>query len=325
MSYKHFSIIDLADGIRAAVATPSGAAYSNAGLIDLGDTLLIFDTFETPLAAAELWQAAQEYAAGRRLFVINSHAHDDHWMGNQVFMPQAIILATAEARAAMEPTVQEMTELQADASDLIADLDEQRSRLAMAQDEDQRAMLAMNISRLEYSLDMLPGLRLCLPVQTFDRRLVFHGRVRLAELIAAGRAHSRGDCYLLLPETRIAFIGDLGFFECQPFMPYSRPEAWLQQLAHLIALDYETYVPGHGPVGTVADLIRLREYILLVIARVQSGIKSGKSAEETAAEELPEPYQSWTRRSTRLERNVAYLYEYFSLNKSQAATEPATG
>jgi glyoxylase-like metal-dependent hydrolase (beta-lactamase superfamily II) len=185
-------------------------------------------------------------------------------------------------------------------------------------------MLNQNISRLEFELEMLPDLRLCLPEQTFDRRLAFHGGKRSAELVAAGPAHTRGDCYLLLPQERIAFIGDLGFFECQPFMPYSNPEGWLQQLEVLIALDFDTYVPGHGPVGKVTDLAWLREYILLLIERVQSGIESGKRVDEIAAQALPAPFQSWTRRSTRLERNVAYLYELYSQQLTPTLPEANT-
>jgi hypothetical protein len=34
----------LAPGVYAAIAAPGGAAYSNAGIIDLGDKTLVFDT-----------------------------------------------------------------------------------------------------------------------------------------------------------------------------------------------------------------------------------------------------------------------------------------
>ena len=35
-------------------ASAGGAAYSNAGIVDLGDLTLVFDTFQTPQAAQDL-------------------------------------------------------------------------------------------------------------------------------------------------------------------------------------------------------------------------------------------------------------------------------
>ena len=49
---NHFSLERLADGVFAAIATGSGAAVANAGIIDLGGRTLVFDTFMTSQAAA---------------------------------------------------------------------------------------------------------------------------------------------------------------------------------------------------------------------------------------------------------------------------------
>ena len=54
----HFRLHQLAEGVFAAIALNGGAAISDAGIIDLGDRTLIFDTFMTP-------QAAQRLAARR--------------------------------------------------------------------------------------------------------------------------------------------------------------------------------------------------------------------------------------------------------------------
>jgi hypothetical protein len=48
----HFRLYQLADGVFAAIALNGGAAISNAGIIDLGDRTLIFDTFISPSGCA---------------------------------------------------------------------------------------------------------------------------------------------------------------------------------------------------------------------------------------------------------------------------------
>jgi FKBP-type peptidyl-prolyl cis-trans isomerase 2 len=40
---KHFDLEQLEDGVYVAIHKPSGAAYSNAGIIDLGDQTIVID------------------------------------------------------------------------------------------------------------------------------------------------------------------------------------------------------------------------------------------------------------------------------------------
>jgi cyclase len=56
---KHFELHRLTEGVYAAIATPDGLAYSNAGIIDLGNQVIIFDTFESILAAQDLHTASK--------------------------------------------------------------------------------------------------------------------------------------------------------------------------------------------------------------------------------------------------------------------------
>ena len=113
MEYTHFSIHTLADGIHAAIHKEGGAAYSNSGIIDLGDSTLVFDTFDMAVAAKELLVAAEELTKRSPAWVVNSHKHGDHWGGNQVFAGQAVILATHQTRAGMLDWGEELMDLSA--------------------------------------------------------------------------------------------------------------------------------------------------------------------------------------------------------------------
>jgi cyclase len=84
---QHFRLERLADGIYAAIHIDGGWAQSNAGIIDLGDRTLIFDTFINPEAATDLRAAAEELTGRSTVVVINSHSHNDHIWGNQIFPP----------------------------------------------------------------------------------------------------------------------------------------------------------------------------------------------------------------------------------------------
>ena len=56
---RHFRLEQLADGVYAAIHSEGGEAIGNAGIVDLGDRTLVYDTFFTPQAAADLRFAAE--------------------------------------------------------------------------------------------------------------------------------------------------------------------------------------------------------------------------------------------------------------------------
>ena len=56
--YQHFTLHELAPGVFMAQAVTGRGAVSNAGIIDLGDQTVVFDTFMTHPAGSELREAA---------------------------------------------------------------------------------------------------------------------------------------------------------------------------------------------------------------------------------------------------------------------------
>ena len=59
-------------------------------LVKSDDFLLVYDTLLGPLSGQFLRQQALEFADGRKLLVVNSHADWDHYFGNMCF-PEAIL------------------------------------------------------------------------------------------------------------------------------------------------------------------------------------------------------------------------------------------
>ena len=95
---KHFILHALAHGIFAAIAQDGGSAICNSGLINLGEQIVVFDTFLTPQAAMDLRQSALEQFGRTPQIVINSHYHNDHIWGNQVFVNEVQIISSARTR-----------------------------------------------------------------------------------------------------------------------------------------------------------------------------------------------------------------------------------
>jgi cyclase len=310
---EHFELNQLAEGVYAAIGLEGGAAYSNAGIVDLGGQTLIFDTFQTPAAAYDL-RAAAEHLTGRPVTcVIISHAHADHWCGNQVFDPHVPIITAQTIRQNMPASIGWLEDLKEDPSVLEKGIQEDRERLATEMDARWRVSLERSISRMSQVLASLPGLQFRFPNLIFEGKLVFHGTQRTAELLSAAPGHTACDVYLLLPGDRIMFMGDLGFFQCQPYTAFCDPQAWMAWLEETEHSDVEVFVPGHGPLGTRDDLVLQRQYIALLEDLVAQVLREGGSAQDAVEWPLPSPFEAWLHGSmARWEANVWSAHERLS-------------
>lgn len=305
---KHLTIERLGDGIYAAIGVKGGAAFSNAGIVDLGEQTLVFDTLETATGADELRLAAEVLTGRPATIVIISHDHPDHWLGNQVFTKFASFVSTPQI---CEGMIGMKDELEA-TPDALAEWDswieEQKQSLEKESDPRCREDLQASISRGQHIRRDLPALELVFPNQIFEKKLVFFGTKRTAELLTWGMGHTASDCFLVLPSDKVAFIGDLGFFGRQPFMSFCDPQAWVAQLEKMEQSDIERFVPGHGPVGGKDALAMQRQYMVMLAGFVREAVEAGEPVEAILEKRLPAPFNAWSATGTATDANVHFFY-----------------
>ena len=306
-SYDHLHLEPISDGVYAVLARRGSGAACNAAIVDLGDQCLVVDTFLTPLAARELRRAAESLTGNRVGYVVNTHHHPDHWLGNQVF-DDAALITTHQARRSMADVAEHFPACTGNTGQIAAIVQEERSSLDSEMDERARTEIEDAIARWEVVLASVPQLRVSYPTYTFDGSVVFHGTKREVQLIARGHGHSAGDCFVVLPADRIAILGDLAFFGCQPYMGDSDVQGWLAQLDWLQQSDVRTFVPGHGPIGTKQDLARQQEYIKHLWAVVTRAVRDREPVQTVARRLLPTPLDVWSTNGLPLEVNVRVLY-----------------
>ena len=94
-----FELKPLADGVFACIHKIGGRAISNAGIIDNGEATIIFDTFLDPCVAESFHDIVRTYGLSPVRYVINSHDHNDHVRGNQVFGEDVSIVSTPRTKA----------------------------------------------------------------------------------------------------------------------------------------------------------------------------------------------------------------------------------
>lgn len=273
---RHFDLQPLADGVWAALHRPGGWAIGNAGIVDLGGATLVFDAGLTPEAGAELAAAARTLTGRPATYLLLSHYHNDHLRGFQAF-PGVPLVASDATRALVESRGRE--ELQGDLEHGAARLAEAR---ALAEDDDplRRAAGCTFVPYWEALVATAPRVALRLPEVTFERRSGFFGARRRAEFASLGAAHTPDDAVLILPDDGVVFCGDLLFARAHPYLGDGDPAGWLAALGELRAFGAAHYVPGHGPVGTSADVDVLAAHIEDLLATAEVLHRGGVRASE---------------------------------------------
>jgi glyoxylase-like metal-dependent hydrolase (beta-lactamase superfamily II) len=313
----HFQLHQLADGIFAAIHRDGGAAQSNAGIIDLGDQVLVFDTFIAPAAAADLREAVAALLSRPVSALINSHYHNDHIWGNQAFPNDVPIISTIKTRELISTLgVDEhrwfASHSQERLNALIAQLDQEK-------EETSRRLTSYSITYYRTILEALPELQIRLPNVTFADQLDFHGSRRVAQLICFGGGHTPSDSILYLPEERIIFMADLLFTETHTYLPDGDPDEIRRTLSRIMQLPAEILVPGHGQLGNAGDVEKMIRYIDRLETLVEEGMRKGMTNDDLAHLPMPDEYRDWIFPAF-FPSNVKFLYELRS--KSGFAASP---
>ncbi len=289
---KHFEIQSITKDISAVIATSGGHAICNAGVIDLGGQLLIYDTFVTPEAARDLKQFIDNRFGKIPQLVINSHYHNDHIWGNQVFSPIAPILSSTRTRELISTSGKE--ELEWYSSRSAQKLASLHAQYESENDENQRRQLLLLIGEYEGIVEALPELKVCLPCVTFESCLNIHGTRHTAELITYERAHTGSDTILYLPNDGIVFMSDVLFVGFHPYLGDGDPISLLKALQSSDQLEAACYVPGHGPLGTRENVRLLIEYIESCMDTARGLVKSGQFSKDKIEQlKIPKLFQAW--------------------------------
>jgi glyoxylase-like metal-dependent hydrolase (beta-lactamase superfamily II) len=161
----------------------------------------------------------------------------------------------------------------------------------LAQDERQRRQRVIWVDYWRGFRRAQDELRLRPPNIAFSDRLVLHGPRRSAELIPYADGHTESDTVLHIPAEGIVFMSDLLFIECHAVL--RDPDRLLQILDDVEALGAQVFVPGHGRVGSVADLAPTRQYVHILADLARNLVEAGKSEEAIHELSVPQPFEDW--------------------------------
>jgi glyoxylase-like metal-dependent hydrolase (beta-lactamase superfamily II) len=274
------------DGLHAWIHPIGDWGWSNAGLIASGTHALLVDTQWDERRTRDMLAIAPVPLGGRIETLVLTHGDGDHVWGNRVVGADEIIASTGTAAHLESEDPQRFgrtAQLVAGiAKAPIPGLPGPAGRLAEL-GRFSRYMTRMT-APWAYTEVRRTG-----PTRTFDGELELTVGERVVRLVDVGSAHSPGDTYVHLPGDDVIYAGDLLFVGVAPVMWIGPATNWIAALDEMAGLAPEVVVPGHGPVGTAADLGVLRDYWSWAIEIGELARAAGTAPAQAALEAILAP------------------------------------
>lgn len=328
-----FDVQQLGQGVYAFVRRDpvDDAANSNVLVIISDVDVIVVD------GNLALSSAAGTIAAIRRLtplpvrYVINTHWHDDHVLGNSQYaevFPGVEFIAHPYTRQRIFDTV--APSLEGYKTAYPEELRRLETRIAKGTrsdgkpftDED-RASLERVSALFRAMVSELPGMQITPPTLLAEHTMTMWRGTREIRLMFLGRGNTAGDLIVHLPTEGIVATGDL---VVQP-IPYGfgvYPGEWIDTLDRLKALGARVLMPGHGELQRDTQYVTTVQELLGVLRRqMREAVARGLTLEQARAALDLESFRA--RFAGRDSRRRAQFAELFVSPASERAYLEARG
>jgi len=150
-----------------------------------------------------------------------------------------------------------------------------------------QALGAQVVTSWQARQNMVDGKQPGLSNITIDNRASLYLGGKRVDLFYFGRGHTNGDIVALFPAQRVLASGDLFTIgdttpELVDYPGGGSAKQWPQTISGVLSLDFDRVVPGHGTVGTKADMRKFYDTSVKLKDRVHEMIVAKKSKDEIA-------------------------------------------
>ncbi len=288
-SVLSYRTVKLAEGVYAFI-TPeerSGFQSGNSVVVIGDDGVLVFDTGNIPSSTRRQIAEIRRLTTQPVRFVVNSHWHPDHNLGNSEYraaFPGVRIIGTSATRAGILERVpgyfNEMKGFGPTDSLMRLRLSTGKMRDGSAMPDKVRSSWTLITGDYREFLPEVLTAHPLAPDLVFDDSLTILLGRRIVQVVSPGRGNTAGDAYLYLPTEKVLLTGDLVTVPC-PFPGTAFFGDWVRALDQLKARGAETIVPGHGEVQhDYSYLALVRELLVFTREQARRAVEQGTTLED---------------------------------------------
>ena len=250
---------------------------STSSIILTEEGAVIIDTGQTPMDSREVMKAVKQLTPLPVRVVINTEVHPDHTTGNFVFSPPALVINHEGASEAMRK----------------------------AYDPERANTLGRQSPEMQ---EAVRGYRLVTPHIEYHDKMTLHVGERTFELLHLKNAHSEADTAVWLPKERVLFAASVAIpNSINNIRPFVAIPDMLAAVKMMKSLNPEVVVPGHGSFGTTKIFDDSERYYGLLLERVGTMVRAGKSLDQIKQELRMPEYTGWSYQE-RMPTNIEAAY-----------------
>lgn len=252
------SITDVADDFYV-IPDHGVPLVPNIGIVGGRDAVLVVDTGMGPRNAGNVLAEVDRIARGRKIYLTTTHFHPEHSYGAAVLAEHATFV------------------------------------MNRAQLEDMRTKGPGYLDFFRTFGDTvateLEGVEFVDPAVVYDAEYSLDLGGRLVTMHATGRAHTKGDQVIRVPDVQAVFCGDLVEESQFSIFPWFPPEdadvsgvRWIRVMEDLLAAGDTLVIPGHGRVSDRSLLEEVHAYLQFLRREVWTRQAAGMGDDQIVEE-----------------------------------------
>jgi cyclase len=260
-------------------------ASSNASFLVTDEGVLVVDTRQHVRDGEDLIERIRRVTEKPIKWVVNTHFHADHYLGNPAFKAAG---ATIVAHRDTAELMQRMHQKELS----------RRGKFFASRGYDPK------------------NVQLVMPDKTFDKEMTIRLGGKEIRLLYLGAGQNPGDAFVLFPHARA--VHTPGAFARRSwantvFTP--SVEQWIGVLRKVAAMDVDIVLPGHGDVANRADVEEFSRFLTEQYAAVKAAVNKGMNADETVKSLPFEQYKDW-RNYDRRGHSIRSLHDLITTGKA---------
>ena len=244
----------------------------NSCFVDMGNSYLVIDSGPTYEYAVQAYSKIKEIKNLPISYVINTHVHDDHWLGNGYYKELGInIIGSVKFQ---DETKAEVTRMQ------------------------------RNVSKDAYTktTQVFPNVFV-----DKEKTFTIDGK-KIVITSVNKKAHTSSDLLVYIPDISTIFVGDIIFNDRLPSLRDGNILEWIKELDKIKAMKAKYVIGGHGTKTDATSFEFTYNYLVELRDKVAKAIEDGKDIEDAVSNIKMPSYENVHMYDTLQKQNIDTAY-----------------
>ena len=245
---------------------------SNSCFVNMGSSYLVVDSGPTYQYAQQAYKKMQQISNLPVSYVVNTHIHDDHWLGNGYYKE---IGATIIGSSAFKT---------------LPKLDKTRMQKRISKEAYQKTTQVF-------------------PTIFVESTKILDINGKKVHIIAINhKAHTNSDLLVYIPSQKLLFAGDLVFNGRLPSMRDGNINGWIKALEKIKKMDVKYIIGGHGTLVSKKSVDFTYNYLTTLKNQVANLLEEGVDIGEAVDKVIMSKYKNVPFYNSMHRQNVEHVY-----------------